>query len=594
METTTPATFWDLVFGALALNPEVFQQITQMPGSGRLALLTVLAAGVAQLLGQSVVLFINRVKPIRFMLSVLVGAGLFALIYGFWALTIGLISSFFKLNMPLDVIFRVLGLSYAPQMLGFLVALPYIGIPILSLLSIWSLLALVVGFGAVAIVNQWVALACVGLGWLVLQLFQRTIGRPIITLGRMILNWVAGTKLARTQTETEALLLEGWHSRLNSTMTAPARSTSVQLDGMGTPVPPQLPRAWRKYVGLGLILLTATGVIAIASHQDIALWYATLKVGTRLVFRLSVITMLAFVASILLTPFEALGWWAGWYGDEPLAYYGDLLEAEEQDADAARYVFFLDGINQGTYSYLPEVDRFLDQLAQALPNDIRIVRGIMPYSVINRPLTQRRPMAFLWRKIDHAVAKDPNSLIGQFINVRNVVAVAVSADGRYGSVQNQGLAQVLLNSLLHYGYDLEQKTPITLIGYSGGGQMSIGAVPYLQLATGAPIEVISLGGVMSGAMRGILTVERLFHLRGDKDAVEKLGRIMFPSRWPIVDSSPWNRAMQQGKIQLISLGPVGHNGKDGPLWEASFLPDGRSHLQQTLDVFTKILLAQES
>ena len=40
--------------------------------------------------------------------------------------------------------------------------------------------------------------------------------------------------------------------------------------------------------------------------------------------------------------------------------------------------------------------------------------------------------------------------------------------------------------------------PITLIGYSGGAQVALGAVTYLKYALDAPIEVISISGVVSG------------------------------------------------------------------------------------------------
>ena len=42
--------------------------------------------------------------------------------------------------------------------------------------------------------------------------------------------------------------------------------------------------------------------------------------------------------------------------------------------------------------------------------------------------------------------------------------------------------------------------------------------------------------------------------------------------------------------QILSLGPVGHNGVDGPLSEEELVPDGRTNLHQTLDMITGILL----
>jgi hypothetical protein len=53
--------------------------------------------------------------------------------------------------------------------------------------------------------------------------------------------------------------------------------------------------------------------------------------------------------------------------------------------------------------------------------------------------------------------------------------------------------------------------------------------------------------------------------------------------------SYWNRAKQRGAVTLISLGPVGHQTPGGILDPHQTLPDGRTHLQQTLDWVVGIL-----
>ncbi|MDJ0775992.1 MAG: CAAX protease, partial [Mastigocoleus sp. MO_167.B18] len=111
----------------------------------------------------------------------------------------------------------------------------------------------------------------------------------------------------------------------------------------------------------------------------------------------------------------------------------------------------------------------------------------------------------------------------------------------------------------------------------------------LKRLTGAPIEVISLAGVISGNT-GAMEIEHLYHLVGKQDRVEKVGPIMFPGRWLVFFLSDWNRAKRRGKFSFIPLGPVGHNGVDGPFSEQEFLPDGRTNLRQTLDMVTGILL----
>lgn len=75
--------------------------------------------------------------------------------------------------------------------------------------------------------------------------------------------------------------------------------------------------------------------------------------------------------------------------------------------------------------------------------------------------------------------------------------------------------------MLNKGYQPGSGALITLIGYSGGGQISLGAVPYLKKVLAAPIEVISLAGVISGNNE-VAQVEHFYHLVGQKDWVARL------------------------------------------------------------------------
>lgn len=581
MTDTALDQFWHLVSSALTLNPEAFELINTLPLGGRVALLVVLAAGMAQAIGQSIVLYINQVKPIRFGLSLTFAAFLFAIAYGFWSLSIWFVGNLiFNLNLEFGEVAPIIGLSYAPQMLGFLVAIPYLGVPIGVILSIWSFLAVIVSFESLTQLDTWPAFSCAVLGWLFHQLCQRTIGRPITALGHWLMNTVAGTQLVLSKAELQNRIRAGYQGRKKANwVTEKSQSTSSK-----TSLPGYTKILIAIFIGIILSFLLSP-----SSYQLLANWYNSLSKTLDLIFDLSIISFIALGFAIILTPTESLGWWAGWYGDEELSYPGTPVRQASTSTKISRYVIYLDGISQGTYEYLPDVEQLLNRLADKVPDNILIVKGIMPYSVTNRSLTENRPFAFFWRIIDTIRLKTPDSPIGFIVNVRNIVAVAVAADPRYGPIQNQGLAQVLFESLINFGYQVESKTPITLIGYSGGGQMSMAAVSYLYGATAAPIEVISLAGVISGNT-GAMEVEHLYHLVGEKDNVERLGPVLFPGRWPLMVQSNWNRAKRRGKISLINLGPVGHDGPTGPLDDYTFLPDGRSYLDQTVDLMTGILL----
>jgi len=115
MNETALDRFWQLLGWVLALKFEAFEQINTLPHGSTVALLVVLAASLSQVVAQSVILFINRVKPVRFVFSLLIGAVLFAFGYIFLVLSTWLISfAPFTVKAPFGVVARTLGFSYAP------------------------------------------------------------------------------------------------------------------------------------------------------------------------------------------------------------------------------------------------------------------------------------------------------------------------------------------------------------------------------------------------------------------------------------------------------------------------------------------------
>jgi predicted Abi (CAAX) family protease len=354
-----------------------------------------------------------------------------------------------------------------------------------------------------------------------------------------------------------------------------------------------------RWIGLALFAFILTLIIGFSTIiQGIWLAITVALAGLVATWNFSLQVIFILIATLLfaglLVPLEALGWWAGWYDDDldTASYPGTLEEPIPENTDIRKYVIYLDGICQSHSQYLPEVEIFLNELAIALPADIALIRGLMPYSVLNKPLTEDRWLSFLWRKADHYQMTASGGifglLIGVTINIRNTFIVGVAADQRYGPIYNQATAQMMYDSLIHHGYWRGCGIPIAILGYSGGGQMAAGAAPYLKRALEAPIELVSLAGVISGN-HNLLAVEHLYHIVGDKDLVEKQGPVIFPRRWKLLFLSYWNRAKARGKISFISLGPVGHNAAKGPYGAEARLPDGRTHLQQTVEVISGIL-----
>lgn len=199
--------FWELVWGALALQAGAFQQIITLPDGVFLALLIVFLAGLSRAIGQGIVLFINRVKPLRYFLSLLLGAVLFAFSYIFWVVSTWLVGSLIELhNVSLIALASTLGLSYSPLMLGIFVSLPYLGVPVSVALSIWSFLTYLIGLRVALNSDTWEAFWAGVLGWIMFEILQRTIGRPIASLGKWLKSSVAGVNLVTDLKDVEEIL----------------------------------------------------------------------------------------------------------------------------------------------------------------------------------------------------------------------------------------------------------------------------------------------------------------------------------------------------------------------------------------------------
>ena len=214
------AAMWDVATGVLRLDPNVFPAVLTTAGGGWVALAIAFVAGIADMFGQSVVLFANRVTRRRFVISLVMSALVLVISIFVWAFSIWLIVKFvFFLDGRFVRILTLVALSIAPLLFGFLVLLPYLGNLIYHALRIWSFLALVVGVKAIAGAVFWQGVIACLVGWLFLQFI---IHLPILRI-KAIDTWLwqvmTGTKerldtqlLADRLAEQRGKLLRGRRS----------------------------------------------------------------------------------------------------------------------------------------------------------------------------------------------------------------------------------------------------------------------------------------------------------------------------------------------------------------------------------------------
>ncbi len=289
----------------------------------------------------------------------------------------------------------------------------------------------------------------------------------------------------------------------------------------------------------------------------------------------------------IVSPLESLGWWAGWFSDESESEY-ELDEATHAILPPGKHHFivFLTGIGGvKTEVHIPEERHFLDQLAARMPDAV-IVDDIFPYSVTNQALTGNRVFSWFWRVIFRKQSE--GKPLGRLINIRNIFQVLVSSDHRYGPMYDRGSAEIVIKGLLRHGYVIGSGAPVYLIGYSGGGQIAVGCAAYVRAKLQAPVRILSLAGVFC-ADPGLPKIDHLYHIHGSTDGVERLGRRIFPGRWPIMRNSTWNHALTDERVTIVDMGAMVHNGPGSYLDPDSMVDDQHSYLDKTIETMALIV-----
>ncbi len=202
-------TLWQVTTLALRLDPAAVQIVEADPHGGLIALGVAFVGGVSLLLGQSVVLFLNRIRPGRFVASLLLNGVVFTTGWIATCIVLWLVARYvFDAPASLGPASRIVMLSTAPFVFGFLVLIPYAG-PFLSrVLYVWSLLITVATVQVAFHLDFTAALVCVALGWLVMMLLTSTVGRPVVAVRNRVWHRVVGTSRDASVTDILTALAE--------------------------------------------------------------------------------------------------------------------------------------------------------------------------------------------------------------------------------------------------------------------------------------------------------------------------------------------------------------------------------------------------
>lgn len=239
------------------------------------------------------------------------------------------------------------------------------------------------------------------------------------------------------------------------------------------------------------------------------------------------------------------------------------------------YVVYLDGIGKRRFSDTRDGGQFVRALLARAP-ELRVLGQIQPYSPLASPLLGRPVWGWLRRHV------------GIALFAHNVMQTFVAADQRYRPLYNRAVSTQIADQLVLAGYGPASGVPVVLLGYSGGAQVATGAAGELFTRLRAPLWVITLGGFHNGANE-LRHAIHLHRLTSTNDWIEQVGMGLFPRRWRLWRSSPWNRALSARKVTVHRLDPATHVGPQSYISPTARLPDGRSHLDRTTETVIDII-----
>lgn len=213
--------FPEIIRLALRLDPPIFAEIQATAHGIYLAFGVVVLAALSESLGQSVVLFLNRVQPRRFAVTLAISTLSNIVGYFLWTTTVWLVVRYaFSLTIPIWMVANVVGLAYAPQLLAFFELTPFLGNLFGLLLSLWSMVAITVAINAGLGLAVWQAALSSSLGWLLIQIWRRSLGRPLYGLRMFLERRTAGVPMEITLQNVGNLRkfqpnLQNWQEWLN-------------------------------------------------------------------------------------------------------------------------------------------------------------------------------------------------------------------------------------------------------------------------------------------------------------------------------------------------------------------------------------------
>ncbi len=196
------ALFFELAGAAMVFSAAAFLRAASSAEAQSAALAIAFLAGVSEMLGQSVILVVNRVALYRFLAS-LAFTGLTyvftALVWGLSTLAVAPLTRVGALGLnDFASVMGVLALAFAPRLFGAFSIAPYFGAALGNLFEIWAMALAMFGLHTALDLPLGAAVFCGGAGWAVSYGLRSFLGRLLAKpLGRVRL-MVSGSPLDKS------------------------------------------------------------------------------------------------------------------------------------------------------------------------------------------------------------------------------------------------------------------------------------------------------------------------------------------------------------------------------------------------------------
>lgn len=207
----------ELAVAAIGFSPNAFRQAAASANAQSAALIIAFLAGMSEMLGQSVILVVNRVALYRFIASIALTGAAYALTVLTWSLAVLAVAPLTRLGAiglnDFPAVTGVLALAFAPRLFGVFSIAPYFGVAISNILEVWAMALAIFGLHIGLDLPIGAAVFCGGAGFIVSHLFRTTISRFFAKPIGRLRQAVAGSTLEKTPRQLLDDIMAGLDSK---------------------------------------------------------------------------------------------------------------------------------------------------------------------------------------------------------------------------------------------------------------------------------------------------------------------------------------------------------------------------------------------